>query len=98
MTGADGDEKRRAEVLLFVEQPRQTGCPFGRGDSDPNPALPGASGGWEVSGPDRALPGASGSWRYVFSFVFHTATCGPKGHGSGKPLPSRTAANVLTPF
>ena len=27
----------------------------------------------------------------VISYLF-TATCGPKGHGSGMPLPSRTAA------
>ena len=28
----------------------------------------------------------------VYSFICYTATCGPKGHGSGLLLPSRTAA------
>ena len=44
-----------------MEQPRRTRCPFGQEESDTNPALPGASGRWEVFGLDRALPGGSGS-------------------------------------
>ena len=31
----------------------------------------------------------------VISYLLLAATCGPKGHGSGLPLPSRTAAGFL---
>ena len=33
----------------------------------------------------------------VYVLNLYLATCGPKGHGSGLPLPSRTAALFLTP-
>ena len=32
------------------------------------------------------------------SFIFYLAACGPKGHGSGLPLPSRTAAFFTSPY
>ena len=32
------------------------------------------------------------------SWIFYLATCGPKGHGSGLPLPSRTAAFSSPPL
>ena len=32
------------------------------------------------------------------SFIFYPAACGPKGHGSGLPLPSRTAALSTSPY
>ena len=34
----------------------------------------------------------------VFSLFSNPATCGLKCHGSGLPLPSRTAANFLIPI
>ena len=34
----------------------------------------------------------------VLPFIFYTATCGPKGHGSSLPLPSRIAADFLSPY
>ena len=35
---------------------------------------------------------------YVYSFICYTAICGPKGHGSCLPLPSRTAAEFSLPY